>query len=345
MQRILIGIKKVPQKWFGGLFWVFLISCVIVFGKGELLKKIEVGNVSAIYNTINNFIPDICNNKALKIILPTLAIICALCYVISKFYKERLILIKHLSLNFNIAEVDPKFLKQYYVKEFEISQCDLMSDPDNYEKAIEIQDNTVNEICKTRHSQKLGYYGIAHIPLIFRLGYKIGDENNVKLLHKKRNNESFFEELENTEDFSPLFKISEENKTKKSNELLISIATSRPINENELASLNKKDIHYLKFEIDSIGFDSVLSYKRAERLRNQIMDSVREACKKYGIIRIHLAIASSSVFIFFLAQAFSPQHDPEIIVYHFIRGEYPWGIIEHEKPENALVLNQNHKNS
>jgi hypothetical protein len=318
MQKVLIGIKRVPQKCFGGLFWFFLICCVIVFGKGELLKKVEVWDVSVIYNTINNLLPTICNNKALKIVLPALTIICGLCYLINKFYKEKLILIKH---------------------------CDLMSDPHNFKKAIEIQDNIVNDICKTRHIKKLGYYGIAHIPLIFRLGYKIGDENNVKLLHKKRNNDSSFAELDNTEDYSSLFKVNEENNTKESQELLVSIATSQPINENELVSLNRKDIHYLKFESNSIGFDSILSYKTAERLRKQVLDSVRDACKKYGIKRIHLVIASSSVFTFFLGQAFSPQHDPEIIVYHYIRGEYPWGIIAHEKPDKALVYNQNLKNN
>ncbi len=342
MHKILVAIRKVPLKLSGSLFVIFLILSVIVFEKGDLIKKIEVGNIKAIFDTTNNFLPYLYKTKALKYIFPALMTICGLTYLIGRFYKERIILIKHTSLNNDIAEVDSNFSKQYHIsKTIQISQFDFMLDPKRYKEAIEVQDTIVNEICQTRNKCKLGYYGIAHIPLIFRLGFNIGDENNTKLLHKRRNNESFFEEFESTDDNSPLVKIDELNKSKKSRELLVSIATSLIINENELSSLHYKDMHYLKFEGRFVDFDSVISYKKAERLRNEIMIKIRQVCKKYGITKIHLVLASSCAFTFFLSQAFSRQHDPEIVVYHYLRGKYPWGIIAHEKPENAVVFNQN----
>lgn len=338
MKKLLIWVYKIPTKVSGLFFWLFLAMTLIVYGKGELLKKIEVKDISALYNTINNIIPGISHIAALKMIFPALTVISALLYLYCKYYKEPAVFIKHSSFSPDIAEVNSKILDHYYIKNISINQSDVMSTPDTYAKAIELQDSIAEKICNLRKGNKLCYYGIAHTPLIFRLGYKIGDENNIMLLHKKRNNAAVFEEWNRNEDNSYLINYNENNGAIKSNELLVSIATSLQIKENELSSIGYQDKHYLKFESQVIDFDNILSYSQAERIRNEIMRRIRDACKKYGIKRIHLAIASSSAFTFFLAQAFSPQHDPEIVVYHYSRGDYPWGIIINEEPQNAVIF-------
>ena len=101
-----------------------------------------------------------------------------------------------------------------------------------------------------------------------------------------------------------------------------------------------EDIEYdMHFELgnDSMyGFDAVTSYAVINRLRSQIMGSIRKAVKQHSIQRIHLVLATSSDFAFFIAQDFSRYHDPEVIAYQYERNDprrYTWGIsnIEHYK--------------
>lgn len=93
------------------------------------------------------------------------------------------------------------------------------------------------------------------------------------------------------------------------------------------------------FESNHFSVDSILSYVQAENFRNFIMHAIRTSVKKYGIKKIHLAISSSVAFTFFLAQAFSAQHDPRVVVYHYDNGDYPWGICMKRKAESAVVIN------
>ena len=76
------------------------------------------------------------------------------------------------------------------------------------------------------------------------------------------------------------------------------------------------------------------------RLRKGILDKIRETVTKENITRIHMVLAASSDFTFFLAQGFSKNHDPEVIVYHYDRNatvKYPWGISNILSPTNAVV--------
>ena len=49
---------KLYKKSYYLIFTLLLILFLISLGTGEILKKIEIGEVSAIYNTIEAFVPD-----------------------------------------------------------------------------------------------------------------------------------------------------------------------------------------------------------------------------------------------------------------------------------------------
>ena len=88
------------------------------------------------------------------------------------------------------------------------------------------------------------------------------------------------------------------------------------------------------------GFDSIDSYAAMNRLRKGILEKIRETVKEKNIMRIHMVLATSSDFTFFLAQGFSKNHDPEIVVYHYDRKtavKYPWGISNISTPTNAVI--------
>ena len=71
----------------------------------------------------------------------------------------------------------------------------------NIVDAIRIQDTLIEEALNDcDKSTELFYYGIAHIPLIFRAGFQVGDEGKVRLLHKYRNDQPLFKEVSSDPD-------------------------------------------------------------------------------------------------------------------------------------------------
>lgn len=126
--------------------------------------------------------------------------------------------------------------------------------------------------------------------------------------------------------------------------MLVTIATSLPVASEDLAVFRDGDICCeLRFEMQTksmYGFDAVDSYAAMNRLRTGILSKIRETVVKKNIERIHLVLATSSDFTFFLAQGFSKNHDPEIVVYHYDRNsiaKYPWGISNTLTPANAVI--------
>ena len=139
-------------------------------------------------------------------------------------------------------------------------------------------------------------------------------------------------------------KLSTVQNTKFSNEMLVVVATSLPVTYEDLAAFHSGNFCYeLHFEMENdsmYGFDSIDSYAAMNRLRKGILEKIRETVKEKNIMRIHMVLATSSDFTFFLAQGFSKNHDPEIVVYHYDRNtavKYPWGISNISTPTNAVI--------
>ena len=77
-----------------------------------------------------------------------------------------------------------------------------------------------------------------------------------------------------------------------------------------------------------------------EVAKNDILTKIRDIVKLKNISIIHLVMATSSDFAFFLSQGFSEMHDPKIIVYHYSKQsdiKYPWGISLMDKPEESII--------
>ncbi len=326
MDKIINKLLKIPKKVWGIGSIIFSILSLISYGFSGYIDKIEVGNVVGWYRTILNFLPTIGKLTEFKgrIIFIVCTVICIFLFFFSILYKKRIFIIRHQSMSYDLAEIDEKIKQRYCLNEHLLNQVTKIHKGNVDNLALEEIDQMAEDAQKSH--EQIAYYGIAHVPLVFRLGYKIGDQNNVILLHKKRNNASVFEEW--TKEKSEIkITCKEENKTKKSEDLVVAISTSLEIQKEHLKSLNLENKHIVYFVSNFLGFDNILSYDDAETLRANILYHIRELVKQYKIKTLHMAISSSVAFTFFLAQGFSPQHDPKIIVYHYEQGNYPWGIL------------------
>lgn len=124
--------------------------------------------------------------------------------------------------------------------------------------AIHVQDDVIKKILdRCDEYTELIYYGITHIPFIFRAGFQIGNEGKVRLLHKYRNEQACFKELSSEPDnYKIQLKDTEVvNRGNGANEMLVVIETSFSVKDEDLSVFQDKAIGYdMHFEL---GNDSM----------------------------------------------------------------------------------------
>ena len=315
------------------MFLVVVILTLISYGGASTLEKIVVWDVADMYQTIQNFYPAIdklssWEQKWIFILLDAILIL----FII---YKRPNFVISHQSMGFDLAPIDKEFRKDNWLFVKKLQQTDDMKKLTVDSDIVTVVDDMAIKAQKSKY--QVVYYGVAHTPLVFRLGLKYGDQDNVKLLHKKRSNEAEFEEWRK-ESTGIWITPEEGNSSKKSDELIVAIGTSFEIKKEELKVLQPDNKHILYLQTNLLGFDNILSYEDAQSLRINILGQIRDRVKKYSIKKIHMVISSSVAFTFFLAQGYSEHHDPEIIVYHYDKGRYTWGINMSEQGRNAYII-------
>lgn len=311
-------------KWFWKYFTLFLVVLFLIScGYKPLVEKSNFPYISDFYQIIMSICPD-----AEKVVLnfrPCLLVLMVISGIIF-LYKKNFYLVSLKSFSRDLADVDiNKIKEEYRVIPVNIDITDAINNQSlNY--AIIKFDKECEAAIKSRNNSMAGFYGIAHTPFIFRLGYKFGDQSNYKLYHKARSNDSVFKEWSDQKGSFKIIEKREKNADIVSNDLIVAISTTFEIKENQIVDLNPDNKHLIMFYSNNYSFDAITSYVDAQNARETIMDEVRNLVRKYDIQRIHMAISSSAAFTFFLGMAYSKQHDPECIVYHYEMPHYPWGL-------------------
>lgn len=233
---------------------------------------------------------------------------------------------RHTSLFPNIGDIDEYYKEHYWIKTIKLDQTNDFAESYPDRAAIKHLDEVALQLSNNTQKSRCGYYGIAHTPMIFRFGFKMGDSGrNVMLFHKLRHGEVNFNELSDVLDGKGVY-VFEKNKSIKSDELIVSIATSAQINEQNLVDLNPKNKHIIMFDSLNYDVDYITSKVTIQYIKDSILTYVRMRVKEYGMQKLHIVIASSVAFTFALGQSFSNQMDPQIVVYHYANGNYYWGI-------------------
>ena len=316
--------QLLQAKWFWKYCTVFLIVLdLIAYGFKLLVEKLNILYISDYYQIIMSICPDV-ENIVLRF-RPWFLVLTCISFIIW-IYKKSFYLVSLKSFSRDLADVDIDNIKEKYrVILVNIDISDAINNQSlNY--AITKFDKECEAAIKNRNNSPAGFYGIAHTPFIFRLGYRFGNQSNYKLYHKARSNDSVFKEWT---DQKGSFKITEKREINAdivSDELIVAVSTTFEIKESQIVDLNPDNKHIIMLYGNNLNFDAITSYVDAQNARETIMDEVRNLVKKYDIQRIHMAIASSAAFTFFLGMAYSKQHDPECIVYHYEMPHYPWGL-------------------
>lgn len=330
-----VVFTRIPKK----ICWKILCICVILDIIGtdfsDVLDKITVGNISDMYDTIRNIVPDI--GRIAHFLLPFF-IILTIYFLIAYFAKPILFVFLHTSMNIPLEDISGNIKKQYHLeKSNQMDQSNVLEQSRPLPNDIANVDGFA-ELLKTQSLKwRCAYYGIAHTPLIFRMGFKFGNSKNVMLLHRKRGERnSFFEELTHENECNNL-NIDEPFHFVQSDELIVSISTTSEITEHNLEVFNYSKKHVVMFSSENKGYDAIMSYETATSFIQTITGRVGSLVEKYNIKTIHMVISSSVAFTFLLGQSFNNNRFPEVIVYHFEGGEYYWGINMRKSPQSAFV--------
>lgn len=236
--------------------------------------------------------------------------------------------------------------------EYKVEYIDLIDDmkdtTSGYDKikyAVNKQDKFVDAFKRNIDDKhEYGYMGIAHTPLILRMGNQIGDEVAMNLFHKSRTEGiGVFEELNKNDNFKDLT-ISTEVLDKNSDELIVGLSTTFTIKYDELNVFEPDDKNILIFSSEELGYDVIESIVQVKHYVKYIMDNVRRAVKDKNITKIHMILSTSSVMTFALGQAISLNNDPNVTIYHYDINnprKYTWGIDLSKGCDDCLVVTNN----
>lgn len=337
---LLVNHSPMSKCLWSGMTLVTLIFVVLSFGFSSYLDCIKISPFVEWYQTIINFWPDSITEMPKYRCHSIVAFFICLGFLLYNWLGyNNFYLFAFKSFAHDLGVVDTSELKELY-KVIPVS-IDITDEIQNHNmhKAIAAFDKECEKAIKLRDNLPAGFYGIAHTPFIFRLGYRFGDQSNFKLYHKARSNDSIFKEWSDQKGSFIIIPPIELNKNVVSDELIVEVSTTFEIKESEIADLKPANKHIVIFKGNILNFDAITSYVDAQNAREVILVTMRSLVKQYDIRKIHMVISSSAAFTFFLGMAYSKQHDPECIVYHYEMPHYPWGLSIKLPTETCFVDN------
>lgn len=343
----------------------FLKLVTIITGAATLAYYIPKGakSLHEVYSQLNNstlknwisFITDmdilVNKFKGLAHICILIFIICIIINGIRIIYKNKKIIDKKIIGHSSMSTVQfiAETNSEYEVIEINLidDMKDTTSDYDKIKYAINRQDKFVEKFKRDISSEyEYGYMGIAHTPLVLRIGNQIGDELDITLFHKYRTgNTKVFKELNKNKEFKKL-NILSKTLNENSCELIVVLSTTNLIKYEELDILKPNDKNIIIFGLNSeeLGFDVITSKKQIEDYTQYIMKEVRNVVKANNINKIHMVLSTSIAMTFALGQAISLNNDPSVIIYHYDINnpqKYTWGIDLSKEYKDCLVINDN----
>ncbi len=342
-------IKKIDSKKF--IPCIVFVSCmtISVFWGEDILKEIEVLDAD-VYNTLINLIPgaaEFLSSTFGKIVVGISAVTAILSVILRVFYKKPALLIRHTTMGHDLSIIEDNYKNEYYSKKVDMTKISIpkTADDDSIVTAIEDIDTKYSTYKDTAFSQ-IFYYGVSHIPLVFRFGYLFGQSKKIKFLHRFRKNENDqeFKILPECEGRYPIAfgdRLDEENIQGTHDELIVAISTTYPIKNVDMDIIDKDNtmLRYI-FEADplTLGFDFFSSVEKMESYTNRFVSDIRRLIKDYNISTVHILISSSVPFTFYFAQQLNTQQFPKLVVYQYENQKYNWGInITENDPRKAII--------
>jgi len=221
-----------------------------------------------------------------------------------------------------------KSLQNYDLVEMPIDQTDLYNDGSliNPPKALQIQKQMLirlNNILGENPNCELGYFGLAHVPLMFHMGYEI-NRREVRVFGNNYDTSEWFDLPENhipahiIVDGFPKDPIEEIGDVI----LLMSVTTNIISKEpNQIVDHPLATIHIRAKNPHRGLIDDEKSLNEFTRTFREILEKINVQFP--NVQRVHLFFSSQPTLAFRCGQQINRNMDPEIIVYNYSKQDQP----------------------
>ncbi len=190
-----------------------------------------------------------------------------------------------------------------------------------------------------RNDLTVVYGGLTSVPYTFLTGLLLDDEGDIKTYDWDRTQEAW-RDLEGDDDGLSLA-INGIDALSNSNEAVLSVAFSYPVDDNDLQSTFPHPV--VRLTLDGMSSDAHWSQAKQNRLAQEFLEVVKRLSAA-GVKRIHLVMAAPNSAVFTFGRRYDKRNLPEVAVYQFERGKkpaYPWAVLMPvagiDRPE---ILNQ-----
>lgn len=167
-----------PGKFWAGCGLAFPFMFLSLFGRetAELFPLVDMKKVDAWCNFMDWLEPFIDTSLGRVTCCVVFGITCSLLFL-RVWYKRRILLLGHKSMQYEIGEIDPAFENQYYIKKEIINLGELPDgSKDTIITALQSQNMQADIIMAKKGKRPVYYYGTAHMPLVCALGYRYGGQ-------------------------------------------------------------------------------------------------------------------------------------------------------------------------
>ncbi len=254
-------------------------------------------------------------------------------------HRKTLVIIRHQSLDPIVPEAIcddlPAHLRDMAFNEVAIDLTHLfrdgkLTDPRTaISEQLEIADE-IRQLYKTSSNIELAYYGIAHIPLVFLLGFQLISRKSINLFEHDRRNNKWDLLQANTKFPELIVRNSLSNINDTGTDIVIKFGISYPIMDVDLDPIVPLATPIIELTLPSPKLDTVTNIEQLESYAlsfRGVLDEIHNLRTK--INRVHVFYAGPVSLAFRCGQMISPTIHPKVLVYnYFSRDEpkYRWGI-------------------
>jgi nucleoside phosphorylase len=250
-----------------------------------------------------------------------------------------LLLIRHLSMQYIAPETMIKALPPHFstrnMSELLIDQTDLYREGrlTNPAKAVERQAHLqqyIDDHCRSYTHSTLAYFGIAHVPLLFHLGYQLTNKRCLSFFELNRYTGSW-EHLESDAHGPPLLSCGLPSAINREvGDVILRISISDPIGLEDVSEIVPDPLASVHLYLEDPQRDVLASKGHLQAYGMQfrgILDRIHQRLPNRQCI--HLFYAGPVSLAVYLGQLISPTIDRQIIVYNYIGDDQPrysWGL-------------------
>lgn len=347
MRKIISNIKKLFKGWHEKKIALLLIGTGSVIAVSGFPKEWWMNLIFPLINNVfhsNLNVPDIVSTDYL-LLLFTVPIGIGLMGFGVWFYfktkekvkKQTMLQIRHSSIesvDYTKADVD---LSDYTIEPYSILQSEelkTINEP-NLRHALREQEKIATKVLQRIDGNadiELSYWGLAHIPFLFLLGYQIADKSNSSF-YEWNQNQLRWEKVKEKQIKFPSLKMDKnisKQDIEETKDIVVKIGITYPVNDADLSGLHLDNFNSYYLHLDPPHRNAIVCIEQLNQYQKQFRQTLDEINQTFPHLeRVHLFYSGQPSLAYRLGSSISPRMDKEVWVYNYVGVSFPkynWAI-------------------